>query len=84
LSPPLRELEILVAVLLLSLLAVPWLIWRVGHSVLGPYSSGGGGAFFRDFFYGLSHGDVLFWLALIGPGAFLIAFRLLLKSRKTV
>jgi hypothetical protein len=80
----LRELEIFAAVLLLSFLLVPWLIWRVGHSVLGPYSSGGAGVFFKDFFSGLGSGDAVFWLALFGPGVFLLALRLLFKSRKTV
>ncbi|HEY5102451.1 MAG TPA: hypothetical protein VII70_06680 [Steroidobacteraceae bacterium] len=72
-----RELIIAAAALLAGLLAVPLLIYLVGHSILGPYAHGGPGRLLGDFFAGLAHGDLAFWSVALGPYVMTLLVRLL-------
>jgi ABC-type Fe3+-siderophore transport system permease subunit len=73
-----RELIIFGVALALGLVGVPLLIWVVGNRMLGPYTHGsdthaGPLALLGDFFAGLGHGAVTFWIVALGP-ALLVAF----------
>ena len=59
---------------------VPVLTWVVGSRILGPYSRGtevhnNAFALLRDFFSGLVHGYVVFWIVALGPVVFLLLIR---------
>ncbi len=59
---------------------VPVLTWVVGSRILGPYSRGtevhnNAFALLRDFFSGLVHGYVVFWIVALGPVALLLLIR---------
>jgi hypothetical protein len=62
---------------LFGLLVLPWLIWIAGQLILGPYAGGSIGRYIGDFFVALAHGDLAFWLIVLGPAAFLILLRLM-------
>ena len=68
--------------LLVGLLVVPLLTWAVGSRVLGPYSRGTEVhntplALLGDFFAGLGHGSVVFWLVALGPALFVALVRVI-------
>jgi hypothetical protein len=60
----LRELLILAVAALVGFLLMPFLIWTVGHSALGPYNHGGPGGLLADFMSGLAHGSLIYWAVL--------------------
>jgi hypothetical protein len=73
-----RELLIFGSALLIGLIAVPLATWFVGNRILGPYTHGsnahaGPMALLGDFFVGLSHGAISYWVVVLGP-AFIILF----------
>lgn len=72
-----HELTTLGLCLVLGLLLVPTAIWLVGRMVLGPYTKGGWGALLADYFSGLAHGSLAFWLVAAGPYALVWCWRLL-------
>lgn len=71
-----RELFSIGFALAFGLLLLPWIVWLVGQSVLGPYARGGALRFIGDFFVGLAEGSPVFWLVALGPAAFLLLLRL--------
>jgi hypothetical protein len=76
-----RELVIFGAALLFGLVAMPFLIWFVGHRMLGPYLHGqnpqaGPFALALDFLLGLVHGLPAFWIVALGPAVLLLLVRL--------
>jgi uncharacterized membrane protein YedE/YeeE len=78
-----RELLYFGLALLFGLLVVPVLTWLIGSRVLGPYSRGTEVhstplALLRDFFSGLVHGYVIFWIVALGPIVFLLLIRIVL------
>jgi hypothetical protein len=84
LSPVARELLIFAALLLVSVLSVPFAIWFVGNRMLGPYTHGqnlhaGPLALAGDFFVGLAHGSAVFWGVALGPPVFILLLRLLIR-----
>jgi hypothetical protein len=79
-----RELIILGVAMACGFLLMPFLIWLVGNRVLGPYTHGqdatagtGPLRLLADYFTGLAHGSVIFWLVAIGPYVLLTLARLL-------
>jgi hypothetical protein len=69
-----RELLILGIALAGGLLAIPLLIWVVGNRILGPYvhtqdptAGTGPMRLLADYFGGLGHGSLIFWLVAVGP-----------------
>ena len=77
-----REATLFGGALALGLLVIPLLIWIVGHRVLGPYTHGDtpGGlgplALYGDYFSGLAHGWLGYWVVALGPAVLLLAARL--------
>jgi hypothetical protein len=76
-----RELTYFGLALVVGLLVIPVLTWLVGSRVLGPYSRGtevhnSAFALLADFFAGLAHGYVVFWVVALGPVVFLVLIRL--------
>ena len=82
-QPPLRrELLLLAAALLFSLLILPMLIWIAGRLSLGEYlrdpsgaSTGGPLALTVDYMRGVLALSPGHWLALLGPYLLTVAFR---------
>ena len=79
-----RELLILGIAVVGGLVVVPLLIWVVGNRILGPYTHGtdtsagtGPARLLADFFDGLVHGSVIFWLVALGPLVLVTLARLL-------
>jgi hypothetical protein len=72
-----RELFALGVALASGVLLLPWLIWAVGKTVLGPYGHGGALQFWGDFFVGLGHGSAVFWIVALGPLIFTLLVRLI-------
>jgi hypothetical protein len=73
-----RELIIFGSALVIGLIGVPLAIWFVGNRILGPYTHGtnthaGPMALLGDFFVGLAHGSISYWVVALGP-AFIILF----------
>lgn len=69
-----RELLILGIALACGFLGIPLLIWVVGNRILGPYAhpqdpTAGTGPMrlLADYFGGLAHGSIIFWLVAVGP-----------------
>ncbi|HKT73790.1 MAG TPA: hypothetical protein VJQ47_12940 [Steroidobacteraceae bacterium] len=65
-----------------GLIGVPLLTWMVGDRILGPYSHGsnphaGPLALLGDFFAGLGHGALVYWVVALGPALFLLLLQLL-------
>jgi len=78
-----REGIIYGVMVLLGLLAMPFLIWFAGSHVLGPYTHGenthaGPFALLLDYFIGLLHGSAVFWAVALGPALLLLLIRLLI------
>jgi hypothetical protein len=76
-----REVLIFGTALVIGLVVVPLLIWVVGSRALGPYIHGtdthaGPMALLGDFFTGLAHGWVSYWLVALGPAVMIIFVRL--------
>ena len=66
----------------MGLVIVPLLTWVVGTHVLGPYSRGTQVAdrplaLLGDFYRGLAHGYVVFWIVAVGPAVLVYVVRLL-------
>jgi hypothetical protein len=61
---------------LFGLLILPPLIYLPGFYILKPYQNGGVFALYLDFYKGLVAMRPSFWVALIGPFAFLSLFRI--------
>ena len=60
---------------------MPLLTWVVGNRILGPYVHGanphaGPMALLGDFFEGLSHGALTFWVVALGPTIIIVLARL--------
>jgi len=77
-----RELIIFGIAFGCGLLLMPVLIWMVGNRMLGPYTHGqnlraGPFALLGDFFIGLFHGSLVFWLVALGPALLLLIVRVL-------
>ena len=71
---------ILGSALLIGLIAVPLAIWFVGNRILGPYTHGtnthaGPMALLGDFFVGLSHGEISYWVVALGPALIILLAR---------
>jgi hypothetical protein len=78
-----RELTYFGLALVVGLLVVPVLTWVVGTRVLGPYSRGtevhnNPLALLGDFFTGLAHGYIVFWIVALGPVLLLVLVRVFL------
>src|ERR1700753_244070 len=81
----LRELLFLGIGLLCGFLVVPLLIWVVGNRILGSYvhaqdptAGTGPMRLLADFFSGLMHGSVAFWVVVAGPFILISLVRLLI------
>jgi ABC-type uncharacterized transport system permease subunit len=66
-----RELLLLAIAVLAGLLLMPLIIWLFGRASLGSYANGGPAALLTDFFRGLAHGELPFWVVVIGPYIFM-------------
>ena len=79
---PRREMALFGGALVLGLLVIPLLIWIVGHRTLGPYTRGddphglGPLALYGDYFAGLAHGWLGYWVVALGPVVLLLLARL--------
>ena len=77
-----REMALFGGALALGLLVVPLLIWIVGHRALGPYTHGddphgmGPLTLYGDYFAGLAHGWLGYWVVALGPALLLLLGRL--------
>jgi hypothetical protein len=77
-----RELALLGGLLAFGFLVLPLLIWVCGHLTLGPYTHGRSGpgygplSLYGNYFAGLAHGEVMYWLVALGPIPLLILLRL--------
>jgi hypothetical protein len=77
-----RVMVLLGGALALGLLALPLLIWLVGHRTLGPYTHGdnpqglGPLSLYADYFSGLAHGWLGYWAVALGPAVLIIVARL--------
>jgi hypothetical protein len=79
-----RELILLGIALACGFIGVPLLIWVVGNRILGPYvhtqdptAGTGPMRLLADFFGGLTHGSIIFWLVGVGPYVLLTLIRVL-------
>jgi hypothetical protein len=78
-----RELIVLGGALIVGLVVVPLAIWFAGNRILGPYTHGtnthaGPMALLGDFFSGLAHGLISFWVVALGPAVIILFARLVL------
>lgn len=77
-----REMVLFGGALVLGLLVIPLLIWIVGHRTLGAYTRGddphgfGPLALYGDYFAGLAHGWLGYWVVALGPAILLLLARL--------
>jgi hypothetical protein len=76
-----RELIIFGGALLIGLIGVPLAIWFVGNRILGPYTHGtnthaGPMALLGDFFVGLGHGAISYWVVALGPAVIILLVRI--------
>ncbi len=77
-----REVALFGGALVLGLLVIPLLIWIVGHRTLGPYTRGddphglGPLALYGDYFSGLAHGWLGYWVVALGPAVLILLARL--------
>lgn len=87
-----RDLILFGCALIIGLIGVPLAIWFVGNRMLGPYTHGtnthaGPMALLGDFFNGLAHGEMSFWIVAIGPVLIILFVRIawgLIKSNPPV
>lgn len=75
-----REFVTLGLCLLVGVLLMPTAIWLVGRAVLGPYTNGGLGSLLTNYFTGLAHGSLAFWLVAAGPYALVWCWRLMRRA----
>ncbi|MGE0582431.1 MAG: hypothetical protein AB7P31_09935 [Steroidobacteraceae bacterium] len=73
--PIVREALLLLVALLIGLVMLPVAIYYTGHEVLGPYLRGGLLRFWGDYFAGLAHGGLPWWLLALGPYALVMSCR---------
>ena len=77
-----REAALYGGALALGLLVIPLLIWLIGHRTLGPYTRGddprglGPLSLYGDYFSGLAHGWLGYWVVALGPVVLLLVARL--------
>jgi hypothetical protein len=77
-----REMVFFGGALAFGLLVIPLLIWIVGHRTLGSYTHGddphgmGPLALYGDYFAGLAHGWLGYWVVALGPAVLLLLGRL--------
>jgi hypothetical protein len=77
-----RELLLLGAALAFGLLILPLLIWLAGHFTLGPYTHGDSGpgygplSLYGNYFTELARGQLVYWVAALGPVPLLLILRL--------
>lgn len=77
-----REVALFGGALALGLLVIPLLIWIIGHRTLGPYTRGddphglGPLSLYGDYFSGLAHGWLGYWVVALGPVVLLLVARL--------
>ena len=87
-----RELFIFGSALLIGLIAVPLATWFVGNRIFGLYTYGtnthaGLMVLFGDFFVGLGHGEISYWVVALGPTVIILFARVawaLIKPRSPV
>ncbi len=87
-----RDLFVFGCALIVGIVGVPLAIWFVGNRMLGPYTHGtnthaGPMALLGDFFAGLAHGEMSFWIVAIGPALIILFVRIawgLIKSNPPV
>jgi len=85
-----REAVLFGGALALGLLVIPLFIWIVGHRTLGPYTHGdlprglGPLALYGDYFSGLAHGWLGYWVVALGPAVLLLLARLWLALLRRV
>ena len=70
-----REALLLLGAILIGLIVLPIAVYCTGHEVLGPYARGGLLHFWGDFFLGLAHGELPWWLLALGPYALVMFCR---------
>jgi hypothetical protein len=75
-----RELTLFGGALLIGFVLVPLAIWFVGNRILGPYTHGnnlhaGPMALLGDFFDGLNHGWLSYWIVSLGPLVIIVIAR---------
>jgi len=79
---PRREIAVYGGALAFGLLVIPLLIWLIGHRTLGPYTHGddprgfGPLTLYADYFSGLAHGWLGYWVVGLGPAVLILAARL--------
>ncbi len=77
-----RELLLLGAAFAFGLLILPLLIWLAGHFTLGPYTHGDSGpgygplSLYGNYFTELARGQLVYWVAALGPVLLLLILRL--------
>lgn len=77
-----REVVLFAGALAFGLLVIPLLVWIIGHRTLGPYTRGddphglGPLALYGDYFAGLAHGWLGYWVAALGPAVLVATARL--------
>ena len=85
-----REAVLFGGALALGLLVIPLFIWIVGHRTLGPYTHGdlprglGPLELYGDYFSGLAHGWLGYWVVALGPAVLLLLARLWLALLRRV
>lgn len=85
-----REVALFGGALALGLVVVPLLIWMVGRRTLGPYTHGddpqglGPLALYADYFSGLAHGWLGYWVVALGPALLVLAVKLWLAALRRV
>ena len=85
-----REAALFGGALALGLVVVPLLIWIIGHRTLGPYTHGedphglGPFALYGDYFSGLAHGWLGYWVVALGPAVLLLLARLWLALLRRI
>jgi hypothetical protein len=82
-APPLRREALIAGLCLLTgLLVMPLLVWFAGRSTLGDYSHGGPFALLGDYLAGLARAEFAFWVMLLGPYAFVLLLRGVLRAAR--
>lgn len=74
-SPLAREAVLAGVAIFIGVSVLPLAVYFTGMKVLGPYAGGGLFRFWGDFFVGLAHGGVPWWLLALGPYALVLAGR---------
>lgn len=77
---PRRSAFWMLAALLFGLGVLPWFVHLTGRAVLGGYSGGGIGAFYRDYLAGLLTLQWYSWMLALGPLLIVVLWRILAGS----